>query len=92
MFANTYGLNLDLLTEFDLTGATNVAIEVADYRGTVRTLSAAISGAASGGVIRRVTEQTDFAEGVYQVQAVVDFGPTKRLRSEPAALTVRGLQ
>lgn len=34
----------------------------------------------------------DGTTGNLNVQAVVDFGPTKRLRSEPAALTVRGLQ
>ena len=92
MLANTYGINLDLATGFDLTGATNIAIEVADISGTVRTLSAAVTGLATVGTIRRVTLADDFAEGVYQLQAVVDFGVNKRLRSEPVNLTVRGLQ
>jgi hypothetical protein len=88
MLADTYGINFDLLTGYDLTGATVLSIEVADRFGTVRVLSATVFGAASGGVVRRVTQVTDFPRGVYEVQAVVEFGASKKLRSAPVQIEV----
>jgi hypothetical protein len=88
MLADTYGINFDLLTGYDLTGATVLSIEVADRFGTVRVLSATVAGAATEGVVRRVTQVTDFPKGLHEVQAVVEFGPTKKLRSTPVQIEV----
>lgn len=90
MFADTFGVKLDMLTGYDLTGATSIAIEVADHRGTVRSLPANVAGLPTAGTIRRVTQPTDFPQGVYRLQAVVEFAD-RRLRSEPVALTVEAL-
>lgn len=88
MIEGTYGVNLDLDTNANLNDATAVAFVILNSDGKRISVAGAVFNA-SEGIIRYVTQDGDFdEEGDYRVQGIVDFGATKKLKTEVVEVKV----
>lgn len=88
MIVGTFGVNLDLNVNADLTGATSAKIIIKSPKGRRTEATASIQDAANG-IVRYVTEAGVFNKiGDYDIQAWVYFDTSKLLKSESVTLEV----
>ncbi len=89
MIAGSFGVQLNVNTGLDITGYTGVTIAIRDPSGHVSKKAAAVLNEATG-AIYYITEPGVFRySGMYQVQAIIDFGASKRLKSDVQHLEVK---
>lgn len=89
MYLDTFGVNIDITTNYDLTGNTSVTLDVFDTAGVATSRAVTVTNEASG-IVRYVAEEGHFPlKGEYYLQVVADFGADKRLRADRVLLIVR---
>lgn len=88
MIQGTYGVLLELSLNANIDGATGATIVIITPSDKRIEASATISNVATG-IITYTTQDGDFMHaGDYQIQGIVDFGASKRLKTKITKLTV----
>jgi len=89
MIAGEFGILLQIDTGQDLTGHTARALMIQQPDGTTLVREPTVAVPETAGVLSYTTVAADFPRGgLYRVQAQVDIGASRRLRSIAADLPV----
>lgn len=89
IYLDTKGIDIDVWCGFDLDGFTEVQVEI-QYPSGLKVMRPALVISQEQKVVRYNTRADDFTvRGFHTVQAVVDFGSNRRVRSSRLGISVR---